>query len=73
MAERVRSAARRWPGLSAGRPTSRWESSPRHCFVLGMNTRFAELADASHDRVGMDLQAETLPKRIYGPRGRHES
>lgn len=37
-------------------------------FVLGMQGRLADLADASHDRTGLDLEAETLPKRIDGPR-----
>ena len=37
-------------------------------FVLGMHHRLAELADASHDRTGLDLEAESLPKRIDGPR-----
>jgi transcriptional regulator with XRE-family HTH domain len=37
-------------------------------FVLGMSERLAELADASHDRMGLDLEAESLPKRIDSPR-----
>lgn len=37
-------------------------------FVLGLHDRLAELADASHDRVGLDLESESLPKRIAGPR-----
>ena len=37
-------------------------------FVLGMQDRLAELADASHDRTGLDLEAESLPKRIDSPR-----
>jgi hypothetical protein len=37
-------------------------------FVLGMQDRLAELADASHDRTGLDLEAESLPKRIHSPR-----
>lgn len=37
-------------------------------FVLGMDDRLGDLADAIHDRVGLDLEAESLPKRIYGPR-----
>lgn len=37
-------------------------------FVVGMHERLADLADASHDRVGLDLQTESLPKRIAGPR-----
>ncbi|SPE58481.1 conserved hypothetical protein [Verrucomicrobia bacterium] len=43
-------------------------------FVLGMHERLADLADASHDRVGLDLETESLPKRIAGPRKkRHAS
>jgi transcriptional regulator with XRE-family HTH domain len=33
-------------------------------FVLGMTDRFAELADARFDRVGLALEEERLPKRI---------
>ncbi len=39
-------------------------------FVLGLHNRLADLADAAHDRMGLDLQSETLPKRIYGSRKR---
>jgi len=37
-------------------------------FVLGMTERLAEIADASHDRAGLDLESEHLPKRISSPR-----
>jgi transcriptional regulator with XRE-family HTH domain len=37
-------------------------------FVLGMHERLTDLADASRDRVGLDLETESLPKRIDGPR-----
>ncbi len=37
-------------------------------FILGMHGHLADLADASHDRLGLDLEAEALPKRIDGPR-----
>jgi hypothetical protein len=37
-------------------------------FVLGMTERLAEIADASHDRAGLDLESEQLPKRISSPR-----
>ena len=37
-------------------------------FILGMQDGLADLADAAHDRVGLELQAESLPRRIYGPR-----
>jgi hypothetical protein len=33
-------------------------------FVLGMTDRFAELADARFDRVGLALEEERLPQRI---------
>jgi len=33
-------------------------------FVLGMIDRFAEIADARFDRVGLALEEERLPKRI---------
>ena len=39
-------------------------------FVLGMTERIADLADPSHDRTGLDLEREKLPKRIYSPRKR---
>jgi transcriptional regulator with XRE-family HTH domain len=37
-------------------------------FILGLQDRLGDLADAAHDRVGLELQAESLPQRIYGPR-----
>ena len=37
-------------------------------FVLGMTDRLADIADASHDRLGLDLESEKLPKRISSPR-----
>jgi len=33
-------------------------------FVLGMNDRLAEVADARFDKVGLALEEEQLPKRI---------
>ncbi len=37
-------------------------------FILGMIERLVELADPSFDRLGLDLEAEKLPKRIRIPR-----
>jgi hypothetical protein len=45
------------PGVSIGAYAS-------VLFVLGMTDRFAELADARFDRVGLALEEERLPKRI---------
>ncbi len=33
-------------------------------FVLGMTERLADIADAAHDRMGLDLESERLPRRI---------
>ncbi|MEA1675465.1 hypothetical protein [Nitrospirillum sp. BR 11163] len=33
-------------------------------FILGMTDRLADLADASHDSVGIELADEQLPQRI---------
>ena len=41
-------------------------------FVLGMADRLADLADPRHDAVGVDLEAERLPKRIRLPKGRQQ-
>ncbi len=37
-------------------------------FVLGMTDRLVDIADASHDRTGLDLESENLPKRISSSR-----
>ena len=37
-------------------------------FVLGMIERLAQLVDPVHDRLGLELEAESLPKRIRIPR-----
>ena len=39
-------------------------------FVLGMSDRLNDVADASHDRMGLDLESEKLPKRISSARRR---
>jgi hypothetical protein len=37
-------------------------------FVLGMTYRLADLADASHDLTGRELDEERLPQRVRLPR-----
>lgn len=39
-------------------------------FVLGMTDRLGDVADPAHDQLGLDLESENLPKRIYAPRRR---
>ncbi len=36
-------------------------------FVLGLNSRLMDLADANHDIIGRSLEEENLPKRIRLP------
>jgi len=40
-------------------------------FVLGMLDRLSDIADASHDQLGLALEAEALPKRIRHSASRH--
>jgi transcriptional regulator with XRE-family HTH domain len=37
-------------------------------FVLGMLDRLSQIADATQDRMGMDLEEEILPQRIRYPK-----
>src|SRR5580704_899659 len=37
-------------------------------FVLGLAGRLSDLADASVDRMGLDLEEERLPRRVRSPR-----
>ncbi len=37
-------------------------------FILGMIERLTELADLTFDKLGLGLEAESLPKRIRIPR-----
>ena len=37
-------------------------------FVLGMTDRVAELADVSHDQIGLEMTRKALPKRIHSLR-----
>ena len=37
-------------------------------FVLGMTDRVAELADVSHDQIGLEMTRKILPQRIHSPK-----
>ena len=50
------------PGVSAG-------TYATVLFTLGMADRLADVADPSHDTVGLELEAEHLPERIRLSRG----
>lgn len=42
-------------------------------FVLGLSERLGSLADVRSDTVGLDLETESLPKRIRHPRSARRS
>lgn len=53
--------------IEKGDPSVSMRSYASALFVLGMIDYLAELADASHDIVGRELEEESLPKRIRAP------
>src|SRR6266404_4784122 len=67
MAERARVSRPTLFRLEQGDPNVSLGIFATVLFILGMRDRLADLVDAAHDRLGLDLQSEALPKRIYGP------
>jgi transcriptional regulator with XRE-family HTH domain len=67
MAERAMVSRPTLVRLEKGDPTVSAGILATVLFVLGLEQRLADLADATHDRLGLDLEAESLPMRIRGP------
>jgi hypothetical protein len=42
-------------------------------FILGLDKRLGDLADVRADEIGLALEEERLPKRIYLPRRQRET
>ena len=55
--------------IEKGYPSVSMGSYASALFVLGMIDHLEQLADASHDIVGRELEEESLPKRIRTPQG----
>ena len=53
--------------IEAGDPSVSMGSYASALFVLGMIDQLSGLADASRDSIGLELEAERLPKRIRVP------
>ena len=68
MSERAGFSRITWSKIEKGDPSVSIGSYASALFVLGMIDHLAELADASHDIVGRELEEESLPKRIRTPR-----
>jgi transcriptional regulator with XRE-family HTH domain len=56
--------------IEKGDPSVSMGSYASTLFVLGMSDRLAQIADASHDIVGRELEDESLPKRIRSPQNK---
>lgn len=54
--------------IENGDPNVSMESYATVLFVLGLIDRVSELADASEDTLGRQLEEERLPKRVRLPR-----
>lgn len=50
--------------IEKGDPTAALGNYATVLFALGMVERLADIADASHDSVGLELEEEHLPQRI---------
>ena len=60
--------------IEKGDPSVSMGSYASALFVLGMSDHLAQVADASHDIVGRELEDESLPQRIRSPQsGKGES
>lgn len=64
MAERAGISRTTLLKIEKGNPAVSMENYAMVLFVLGMTNRLAELCSPSKDFVGLDLEAERLPKRI---------
>lgn len=67
MAERASISRMTLNKVEKGNPNVALGIYAKVLFVLGMTDRLAELADVRHDRVGLSLEDEILPKRIRMP------
>ena len=54
--------------IEKGNPGVAMGSYATVLFVMGMNDRLSDLADPTHDAVGLQLEEEHLPQRVSRPR-----
>ena len=64
MAERAMMSRTTLHRIERGNPGVAQGNYARVMFVLGLEQRITNLADAGQDEVGLDLEAERLPQRI---------
>jgi len=68
MAERAGLSQATISKIEKGDPTASMGAYSTVLFVLGLAERLYELADASHDLTGRQLEEEKLPKRVRLPK-----
>jgi DNA-binding XRE family transcriptional regulator len=64
MAERAGVSKATYQRLEKGDPTVAFGAYAMVLFVLGFGDVFAELADNSHDQLGLSLEEQYVPKRV---------
>jgi len=72
LAERANISPRTLSKIERGDSTVAIGSYVAVLFSLRMIDRFADIADARHDRTGIELMQEQLPKRVRIPREKEE-
>ena len=72
LAERANISPRTLSKIERGDSTGAIGSYVAVLFSLRMIDRFADIADARHDRTGIELMQEQLPKRVRIPREKEE-
>jgi DNA-binding XRE family transcriptional regulator len=72
MAERAGCSRFTISKVEKGDPTASMAAYASVLFVLGMTERLGDLVDSKWDRLGRDLEEESLPKRIRGPNKKKE-
>ncbi len=68
MAERAGLSQATISKIEKGDPTASMGAYSTVLFVLGLTERLNELADASHDLTGRQLEEEKLPQRVRLPK-----
>ena len=70
MAERASISRVTLNKIEKGEPGVSFGSYAMVLFVLGLTERLSELVDLKHDRLGLELSGQVLPKRIRKPNRR---
>jgi transcriptional regulator with XRE-family HTH domain len=64
MAERVGVSKATYQRVEKGDPTVTFGAYAMALFVLGFGEPFGDMADVSHDQLGLSLDVQRVPKRV---------